>query len=191
MPESKSEQRKISRAARRALTRSEVARGSQRIVRSALGSLPLTDFETVALYWPIGNEVDLRRLAEAEELSDQTFVMPVVEEAGKPLRFRSWAPGDPVRKGVYGEYVPAEGQWVEPQLLFVPLVGFDRAGGRLGQGAGYYDRTLAALRSNGLSSGEILAVGVAFSVQECLNIVLEDHDEPLDRILTERETIVV
>lgn len=183
---SKSEQRTALRRARKALSRDQVATGSQRIVRSILGTLPLTDFETAALYWPIGNEVDLRRLASAEETVDLTFALPVVSGVGEPLGFRAWKPGDAVEKGSHGESVPVNGAWIEPQLVFVPLVGFDRAGHRIGQGGGYYDQTLSLLRSR----GEILAVGVAFSVQECLNIAREDHDEPLDRVITDRETII-
>lgn len=191
---SKSEQRAASRRARKALSREQVATGSQRIVRSILGTLPLTDFESVAIYWPIGNEVDLRRLASAEETVDLTFALPVVGKRNEPLRFRAWKPGDCVEKGAYGESIPVEGAWIRPQLLLMPLVGFDREGSRIGQGGGYYDRTLAHLRASPQASphalGKILAVGVAFSVQECLNIAREDHDEPLDRVITERETII-
>lgn len=186
MPNMKSEQRAASRAARKALSRDQVTNGSQRIVRTILGTLPLTDFEVAAIYWPFGNEVDLRGLAASQETVDLTFCLPIVEARGKPLMFRTWKPGDPVEPGVYGESIPVGGKWVLPQLLFVPLVGFDRAGNRIGQGGGYYDQTLAMLRSR----GEILAVGVAFCVQECLNIDPEDHDEPLDRIVTEQETLV-
>ena len=190
MPDTKSEQRQASRIARKALSRDQVANGSQRIVRSILGTLPLTDFETAALYWPIGNEVDLRRLASADETIDITFALPVVAGKGEPLRFRGWKPGDRVEKGAHGERIPVDGPLVQPQLVFVPLVGFDRAGHRIGQGGGYYDRTLAHLRASPQASGKILAVGVAFCVQECLNIAREDHDEPLDRVITERETII-
>lgn len=184
---SKPDQRKLARKARKALSPAEVTRGSQRIVRSILGTLPLTDFEIAALYWPIGNEVDVRALASAEETVDLTFALPVVESDAAPLRFRTWKPGDLVSEGVHGESIPVGGAWVQPQLIFVPVVGFDRGGSRLGQGGGYYDRTLAELRA----SGDTLVVGVAFSVQECLNIAREDHDEPLDRIITELEAIII
>jgi 5-formyltetrahydrofolate cyclo-ligase len=74
---------------------------------------------------------------------------------------------------------------VDPDLLFVPLLAFDRRGHRIGYGAGHYDRTLKRLRA----AGPIHAVGVAYSVCEVAAVPDEPHDEPLDFILTEREWI--
>jgi 5-formyltetrahydrofolate cyclo-ligase len=80
---------------------------------------------------------------------------------------------------------PPEAKEVLPDLLFVPLAAFDRKGGRLGYGAGFYDRTLAKLRA----LKPIKAVGVAFEVQELQDLPQEPHDEPLDYVLTERKLI--
>lgn len=182
---SKEELRKALRCARRDLSARQVARGSQRILRAVLGAIPFADFDTVALYWPIGNEVDLRGLASSDLLAEQTFALPVVEGQGEALGFRTWKPGDPVEKGAHGESTPVKGAEIEPGLLFVPLLGFDREGSRIGQGGGYYDRTLEKLRAR----RNILAVGLAFSGQECLNIPRENHDQPLDRVVTELEVI--
>ena len=74
---------------------------------------------------------------------------------------------------------------VEPDVLLVPLLAFDRAGYRLGYGGGYYDRTLAALRAK----KRILAVGLAFAVQEVAQVPHEDFDERLDFVLTEQGVI--
>ena len=68
-----------------------------------------------------------------------------------------------------------------PDLVIVPLLGFDRRGRRLGQGGGTYDRTLANLRA----SGRVFVLGLAYSVQETDEIPWEPHDERLDAILTE------
>ena len=81
MPDTKSEQRQRSRAARKALSQNEVTKGSQRIISTIMETLSLTDFEIAALYWPVGNEVDLRPLALAAETAHMTFALPVV--AGK------------------------------------------------------------------------------------------------------------
>ncbi len=182
---SKEDLRKALRRARQDLSVRQVTNGSRRILRTVLGTVPFADFDTVAIYWPIGNEVDPRGLASSELMTEQTFALPVVESKGEALGFRTWRPGDPVEKGAYGESIPVHGDQVEPGLLFVPLLGFDRAGNRIGHGAGYYDRTLEKLRAK----RNILAVGLAFSVQECLNIPLESHDQPLDRVITELEVI--
>lgn len=74
---------------------------------------------------------------------------------------------------------------LRPSLLLVPMLAFDRHGHRLGYGAGYYDRTLDGLRAN----GAVLAVGVAFAAQEMPAVPVDRHDERLDWIVTERETL--
>jgi 5-formyltetrahydrofolate cyclo-ligase len=182
---SKQDLRKSLKAERASLSSAEAADASRRIVRQALGILPFADCSTIALYWPIGNEVDPRRIASSEAMNDHRFCLPVTGKIGEALRFREWAPGDPTLKARFGEEVPEQGSWVEPQLLFVPLLGFDRRGYRLGQGGGFYDRTLESLRAR----RTILAVGLAFSSQECLNVPHEPHDQVLDRVVTEMEVI--
>ena len=72
-----------------------------------------------------------------------------------------------------------------PDIVFVPLAAFDRRGHRIGFGAGYYDRTLASLRS----MKPILAVGTAYSVQEVPAIPEEPHDQRLDLVGGEHEQI--
>ena len=74
---------------------------------------------------------------------------------------------------------------VSPAIIVAPLLAFTRAGGRLGYGGGYYDRTLADLRK----AGEVLAVGYAYGAQEVDALPLSPLDQPLDWIVTEREVI--
>ena len=74
---------------------------------------------------------------------------------------------------------------VTPDLLFVPLAAFDRAGNRIGYGAGFYDRKLRQLRA----MKPVCAVGVAYAAQEFPAIPSESHDESLDYVLTERGLI--
>ena len=89
--------------------------------------------------------------------------------------------------GTFGAPVPEVGCWMVPQILIVPLVAFDRAGGRLGYGGGFYDRTLEALRRD----GPVLAIGFAFAAQEVDALPQEPTDQRLDRIVTEVEVIEV
>ena len=81
--------------------------------------------------------------------------------------------------------MPAVDDFIEPEILIVPLVAFDRKGGRLGYGGGFYDRTLQALRA----SRPTLAIGFAFAAQEADSLPLEPTDQPLDLIVTERGVI--
>jgi 5-formyltetrahydrofolate cyclo-ligase len=105
---------------------------------------------------------------------------------GQPLIMRAWAMGEPLAAGVWGirEPVPTA-PVVAPGILIVPLLAFDRAGHRIGYGAGYYDLTIAALRGK----RAVVAIGVAFAAQEIAAVPATSRDVPLDLVLTEREVI--
>ena len=107
--------------------------------------------------------------------------VPVITGAGQPLRFREWGPGCALIEGEFGARIPAEGAWLEPEVLNVPLLAWDRRGYRLGYGGGFYDRTLERLRSR----HPTLAVGFAFAAQEVPEVPTEPVDQPLDAIITE------
>lgn len=183
----KDETRRTLREARACLSEVDHRRMSRQAIQQFLATIPYKDYGQIALYWPIGSELNPLGLAESPELADHTFALPVVEGAERALGFRRWATGDEVVVADFGVSIPRSAQIIIPDLVVVPLIGFDRQGHRLGQGGGFYDRTLAELRAG----GKILAVGLAFCVQECLNIPHEDHDELLDRVVTEQETIKV
>jgi 5-formyltetrahydrofolate cyclo-ligase len=113
------------------------------------------------------------------------LAVPVIEAKGLPLRFRSWVPGVAVVRGPFGVEVPAEGDWVEPDLLVVPLLAFDGAGHRLGYGAGFYDRTLAGLRAR----RRVVALGFAYAAQQVDAVPRDATDARLDAVVTEDGTI--
>ncbi len=181
----KDESRRALREARALLSDEDHKRMSDLAIRRFLASIPYKDYQRIALYWPIGAELNPLGLARSPELADHTFALPIIEAEESPLGFRRWAVGDEVVAADFGGSVPRSTEALVPDLVVVPLVGFDRQGHRLGQGGGFYDRTLAELRAN----SKILAVGLAFCVQECLNIPHEDHDELLDQVVTEQEAI--
>ena len=138
----------------------------------------------LAGYLPMRTEIDpLPALAAAAG----PVGMPVIVARDAPLRFRAWTPGCVTQAGPFGAPVPAAGDWIVPQVLVVPLVAFDRRGGRLGYGGGFYDRTLEQLRAQ----GPVLAIGFAFAAQEAEALPLEPTDQPLDLIVTERAVIAV
>ena len=133
------------------------------------GFAPLTDELRT---WPL-----LRRLAgEGIQLA-----MPVVQGKGLPLVFRAWAPGDAMDSGVWGIAEPkADRPVVDPDILLMPLLAFDRRGGRLGYGGGFYDRSLQGLRAR----KAVIAVGLAYDEQEVDAVPRLDYDERLDWVLT-------
>jgi 5-formyltetrahydrofolate cyclo-ligase len=136
-------------------------------------------------FWAIKDEVATLPLLQRLAARGIATALPVMQGFRKPLEFRLWAPGAPLAEAKWGIMEPVPAAEVFPDLLFVPVAGFDRAGNRLGYGAGFYDRTLARLRRK----QRIAAVGVAYGVQEFPAIPAESYDEKLDYVLTDREWI--
>ena len=140
----------------------------------------------VSGFSPMKSEISplplMRKLADAGTL----LALPAIAGRGKPLIMRAWKFGDAFKTGQWGirEPVP-EAPEVAPDILIVPLAAFDRAGHRIGYGAGYYDLTIAALRAK----KNAIAVGVAFATQEIPRVPATGRDARLDFVLTERETI--
>jgi 5-formyltetrahydrofolate cyclo-ligase len=125
----------------------------------------------------------LRRLQAA----GARIVMPVAPAAGEPLLFRAFAEGQPLEPDAAAIPSPtAAAETLVPDLVIAPLIAFDREGYRLGQGGGYYDRTLSALRLAALGTGgRLFVIGLAYAGQEVDRIPKDAHDQPLDAILTE------
>jgi 5-formyltetrahydrofolate cyclo-ligase len=142
----------------------------------------LPPFQVVAGYHALGAELSpwpaLRRLQAA----GGRIAMPAAPAAGAPLLFRAFAEGQPLEPDAAAIPSPtAAAQTLIPDLVIAPLIAFDREGYRLGQGGGYYDRTLAALRRG----GRLFVIGLAYAGQEVDRIPKDAHDQPLDAILTE------
>lgn len=137
---------------------------------------------TVALYLPLGSEINTAPLAEDLARRGLALALPRVDAVDSPMSFRAWSPGDPVAPDRQGCAAPLESApSIEPDLLIVPLLAFDAEGGRLGQGGGYYDRTLAALAGR-----RPVVIGLAFAGQAVERVPCDPHDQKLDGILTER-----
>ena len=85
-------------------------------------------------YMPMRTEIDPLPAMAAH---DGTVGVPVIMGAAQPLRFREWSPGCAMMAGEFGALIPAEGAWIEPQVVIVPLLAFDARGYRLGYGGGF------------------------------------------------------
>ena len=107
--------------------------------------------------------------------------VPVIMGKGLALKFREWTPGCAMVPGDFGALIPAEGAWLDPDVLIVPLVGFDARGYRLGYGGGFYDRTLQGLRAK----HPTVAVGFAFAAQQLPQVPIDEFDQRLDAVVTE------
>ena len=150
---------------------------SARIVAHALATLPRP--KVAAFCWPIKHEPDVRPLLASWAGTNVRAALPVVVTEKEALRFREWTPDTRLEPDRYGIPTPTAGDWLTPDLILLPLNGFDGAGYRLGYGGGYFDRTLAAL------SPRPLAVGVGFEINRIDSIRPEAHDQRLDWIVTE------
>ena len=140
----------------------------------------------VSGFMPLKSEINplplLRKLADA----GARLALPAIAGRGKPLTMRAYAFGDDFARGQWGIREPKPEQpEVFPDVLIVPLACFDRAGHRIGYGAGYYDMTIHRLRK----MKKVIAVGIAFAAQEIAKVPATDRDERLDLVLTEREII--
>ena len=143
--------------------------------------------ETVSLFWPMRGEIDPRGLIEYVHEAGGRVAMPVVE--GRRMQFRLFDGEHCLEDGVFGTRHPRAGQAaVDPDLIVAPLAAFDREGGRIGYGGGYYDRATAELGARGHL---FRLAGIAFSCQEVEHVPVEPHDRPLAFIATERELIRV
>ena len=140
----------------------------------------------IAGYMPMRTEIDPIP-AMTESAAHGAVCVPVIVEENAPLRFRQWEPDCALETGAFGAQIPVSGDWIEPEIVIVPMVGFSRSGGRLGYGGGFYDRTLELLRSKRAT----LAIGFAYSVQEDPDLPIEPWDQPLDIIVTEAGIIDV
>jgi 5-formyltetrahydrofolate cyclo-ligase len=138
----------------------------------------------LAMCWPFKNEYDPRFLGHKLRERGATTVLPVVVAPRQPLIFRAWKPGDELAKGVYDIPYPASGDQVVPDHALVPMNGFDAGGYRLGYGGGFFDRTLAHLRSTGPKRP--VAIGVTYELARMETIHPQAYDIPMDYVATER-----
>jgi 5-formyltetrahydrofolate cyclo-ligase len=133
----------------------------------------------LGIYWPFRAEFDPRPLVDALAAAGRKVALPVVIDKKGPLEYRAWAPGDPLTAGVWDIPIPEKREIVVPSMVLAPVVGFDRAGYRLGYGGGYFDRTLASL------DPRPLAIGVGFAAQAIETIYPQSFDIPMDMVVTE------
>lgn len=170
------------RARRRALAANQPNPGPF-IAEMALAQGLIPTNAVTALYWPIGDEVDLRPLMERLTRDGRRVVLPCTPDHPAPLLFRRWTPETSMKPGPMRTMEPNSGApALQPDLLFLPLLAFDDGGRRLGYGGGFYDRTLAALR---LSSA-IKVLGAAYAGQQVSRVPTDALDQTLDGVATER-----
>jgi 5-formyltetrahydrofolate cyclo-ligase len=144
-----------------------------------LHALPVQQGSVIGYCWPYRGEYDPRPLLRRMRERGIQCALPVVRQRGEALIFRAWTPGVQMAQGPLGIAYPVQTAQVDPDVLLIPLVGFGRAGDRLGYGGGYFDRTLASF------ARRPLCVGVGFELARMESTYPQAHDIPMDAIVTE------
>ena len=166
---------------RAAILNSTRAASAKAVADNFFKYVQLKPTDIVAGYWRIKDEMDCQPILIRLMDSFQPVCLPVVVGDDLPLELRLWEQGAALYEAGLGTLAPAElAPQVEPDVIVMPLLGFDKRGTRLGYGGGYYDRTLEKL------SRKPRLVGIAFAAQEIEMIPREAHDVPLDMIVTEQ-----
>jgi 5-formyltetrahydrofolate cyclo-ligase len=170
------------KAWRAALSADVRARVAEAVARQGLDFLePKPKGGTVSGFAPLAEEFRAWPLLRRLHAEGYRLALPVMQGKGRPLVFRAWSPGDAMDSGVWGIAEPrADKAALEPDILIVPLLAFDRCGWRLGYGGGFYDRTLKGLRAR----RAVVAVGLAHGEQEVDAVPHLDYDQRLDWVLT-------
>ena len=135
--------------------------------------------KAISTYWPFRGEPDLRDWMDSISQRGGTCLLPVVVENKRPLIFRSWEKGEALGRGVWNIPIPIHGREMTPDIVIAPVVGFDAECFRLGYGGGFFDRTLAAI------STPVLVIGVGYAQQQISTIRPQQHDIPMQLIVTE------
>ena len=167
-------------AAREALDREMLETLRERIDRHILDGFSTLARGVLAFCWPIRGEYDARHLARTLRERGALTALPAIVAKDKPLAFREWHPGVELALGPLDIPYPAASPEVLPDHVLLPMNGWDESGYRLGYGAGYFDRTLAALQRRPL------VIGVTYELARLPTIYPQSWDIPMDWVVTER-----
>lgn len=175
--------RKAERAAmverRTAVPEPERKRWNERITEHLLAGFEVPAESVVGFCWPYKGEFDARFAVRHWRDEGAIATLPEVVDKRGPLQFSKWWPGAPMRPGVYDIPVPDGTEVLVPDVAIVPMNAFDERGFRLGYGGGYFDRTLAAVERR------LIAIGVSYEMLRLPTIYPQQHDIPMDFIVTE------
>jgi 5-formyltetrahydrofolate cyclo-ligase len=171
---------------RRDALSADARKAAAEVIAARAFPLPIWLGTIVSGFMPLKSEINPLPLMQKLAEQGVRLALPRIVGRGSPLSMRAWEFGALLDRGQWGIREPkADAPEVDPDVLLVPLLAFDRAGYRIGYGAGYYDMTIRRLR--GLKA--VTAVGVAFAAQEVPKIPKTPRDERLDLVLTEHEVI--
>jgi 5-formyltetrahydrofolate cyclo-ligase len=183
------QEKKLLRDQMRALRKSvhaEISDSAERVSKNFFEFFAGDHNAVVAGYWAVGSEMPIEPVLNRLCAEGVICALPVVVNRGAPLAFRRWQPGQELGSGPLGTRQPlGDAELVTPRLVLTPLLAFDTTGHRLGQGGGFYDRTLENLRAQ----VGVTAVGIAYATQQVDHIPHGPKDVKLDAVITEQEIL--
>ena len=178
--EAKAALRREAHAIRAGLSDEDRADAAKAVAQHFFESIAYAPEDVIAGYWRIRDELDCQPILIRLMDSGQKVLLPVVQGDEQPLDLRVWEADAPLYEAGFGTLAPSDlAPRAAPDVVLMPLLGFDNQGTRLGYGGGYYDRTLAVLPK------KPMLIGLAFAAQELSFVPREDHDVPLDAVVTE------
>ena len=135
-------------------------------------------------YYPSNYEIDDLEILDLLEKKNFKISLPVIRKNNQ-MDFFKWSNNDPLKINKFGIPEPISSKKFHPDILLVPLVGYDNDLNRLGYGGGFYDRYIEKIEK----IKKVIKIGLAFSCQKIKNIPLSKYDKKLDFIITEKEIL--
>ena len=174
------EQRQKLVASRQAITSAERIAAEQQIYQRLLSLLAPMPASIISFYMPIKGELNCQPLIEELLNRGWRAVLPKIIDKDSALQFRQWSPDSQMQPEIWQIPVPQNTAELVPDVLLIPLVGFDQQRHRLGNGGGFYDRSLAGI------SPTPLAIGVGLELMKLEDIQPQPHDIAMDFVVTEQ-----
>lgn len=135
----------------------------------------------IAGYYPLEDEINILPLLQYFEKLGASICLPRINQLTDEVEFHQYQTGDLLDVSKYGINEPLKGaKIITPNIVLVPLLGFDKYGNRIGYGKGYYDKAIAKLRNITMA----IYIGIAFEEQEIEKLPIDENDQRLDYVLT-------
>ena len=142
------------------------------------------NFKNLGGYYPTNYEIDDLNILEFFEKKNYNILLPIIKKNNQ-MEFFKWSKNDPLKINKYGIPEPVPSKLYYPDILLVPLVGYDNDLNRLGYGGGFYDRYIEKIEKR----KKIVKIGLAFSYQKIKSVPINKYDKRLDFIVTEKEIL--
>ena len=142
------------------------------------------NLKNVGGYYPYNYEIDDLEILNILMKKRVKISLPIIKKNNQ-MDFFEWTNKNPLKINKYGIAEPISVKKIYPDIIFIPLVAYDSALNRLGYGGGFYDRYLNKIAN----IKKILKIGLAYSYQELKKIPVEEYDNRLDLVITEKKII--